>query len=142
LYGDGVLKRDNPANRKDLAPKMKTYFIAGGMPAPLSVRFETKDFGELEVAQKHFLSACENDFAKFKLRSVDREDLAALVGGPHEVPVEQAVGATPKTSRRRIKKLPPVESQQVVHPGVREESLIPFQTKYQRISARTGHIAS
>jgi predicted AAA+ superfamily ATPase len=43
---------------------LKTYFITGGMPGPLSVWFETKDFTELEVAQKNLLFAYENDFAK------------------------------------------------------------------------------
>jgi hypothetical protein len=47
-----------------LTAHLKTYFITGGMPGPLSVWFETKDFAEVEVAQKNLLSAYENDFAK------------------------------------------------------------------------------
>ena len=47
-----------------LTAHLKTYFITGGMPGPLSVWFETKNFAEVEVAQKNLLSAYENDFAK------------------------------------------------------------------------------
>jgi hypothetical protein len=47
-----------------LTAHLKTYFITGGMPGPLSVWFQTKDFAGVEAAQKNLLSAYENDFAK------------------------------------------------------------------------------
>jgi uncharacterized protein len=43
---------------------LKTYFITGGMPEPLGVWFATKDFLEVEAAQKNLLTSYENDFAK------------------------------------------------------------------------------
>jgi len=43
---------------------LKTYFITGGMPKPVSVWYQTRDINEVEREQKNILLAYENDFAK------------------------------------------------------------------------------
>ena len=43
---------------------LKTYFLTGGMPMPVSVWHQTHDINEVEREQKNILIAYENDFAK------------------------------------------------------------------------------
>lgn len=61
------LKTPDPLPRMftdKLITHLKTYYMVGGMPEPLSVWLETKDIGEVEAIQKSIINSYELDFAK------------------------------------------------------------------------------